>query len=77
MQVTPLEKLTLSLPEIANRLLAVGEVVINPFLVRVTVSESYGEPSLEITIFPDGRAIIRGTDDPALARTLYSRYMGT
>lgn len=76
-QVTPPEKLTLSLPAIANRLLAVGEVVLNPFLVRVIVSESYGEHSLEITIFPDGRAIIRGTDDPALARILYSRYMGT
>ena len=30
-----------------------------------------------ITIFPDGRAIIRGTDDPAVARSLYARYVGS
>ena len=32
---------------------------------------------LELTIFPDGRAIIRGTSDPSIARSLYSRYIGT
>jgi len=31
---------------------------------------------VELTIFPDGRAIIRGTSDPAVARSLYSRYIG-
>jgi len=76
-QVTPPEKLTLSLTDVANRLRASGEVIRNPFLVRVTVSESYGEHPIEMTVFPDGRAIIRGTEDPALARTLYSRYIGT
>ena len=76
-QVTPPEKLTLSLADVANRLQASGEVVANPFLVRVTVLESYGEHPIEMTVFPDGRAIIRGTEDPALARTLYSRYIGT
>jgi adenylyltransferase/sulfurtransferase len=29
-----------------------------------------------MTIFPDGRAIIKGTDDPGLARSLYARYIG-
>ena len=76
-QVTPPEKLTLSLVDVANRLQAAGDVVSNPFLVRLIVSESYGEHPVELTIFPDGRAIIRGTEDPALARTLYSRYIGT
>lgn len=76
-QVTPPEKLALSLPDMAGRLRASGEVTANPFLVRVTISESYGEYPIEMTIFPDGRAIIRGTEDPALARTLYSRYIGT
>jgi len=76
-QVTPPEKLELSLADVANRLRAAGDVVSNPFLVRVTVSESYGEHPIEMTIFPDGRAIIRGTEDPALARTLYARYIGT
>ncbi|MFG0245664.1 MAG: ThiF family adenylyltransferase [Phycisphaerales bacterium JB052] len=34
--------------------------------------EPYG-----LSVFHDGRAIIEGTDDPALARTIYSRYIGS
>lgn len=30
----------------------------------------------EMTMFPDGRAIIKGTTDPAQARSLYARYVG-
>ena len=29
-----------------------------------------------MTIFPDGRAIIKGTDDVGVARSLYARYVG-
>ena len=32
--------------------------------------------SYEMTVFPDGRAIIKGTDDPGVARSLYARYIG-
>jgi adenylyltransferase/sulfurtransferase len=31
----------------------------------------------EVTLFPDGRAIIKGTDDPGVARSLYAKYIGT
>lgn len=31
----------------------------------------------EMTLFPDGRAIIKGTTDTAIARSLYARYVGT
>jgi hypothetical protein len=31
----------------------------------------------EMTVFADGRAIIKGTDDLALARSMYARYVGT
>jgi adenylyltransferase/sulfurtransferase len=30
-----------------------------------------------MTIFSDGRAILKGTKDPAVARSLYARYIGT
>jgi adenylyltransferase/sulfurtransferase len=30
----------------------------------------------EMTLFPDGRAIIKGTTDTAVARSLYARYVG-
>lgn len=76
-QVAPSQKVTLVLADLARRLQASGEVTANPFLVRLKVSESLGELPIEMTIFPDGRAIIRGTEDPTLARTLYSRYIGT
>ncbi len=29
-----------------------------------------------LTVFPDGRALIQGTTDPALARSLYARFLG-
>jgi adenylyltransferase/sulfurtransferase len=60
----------LSLDELAPRLEAVGRVTRNQFLLRLVV-----EP-FELTLFPDGRAIIHGTDDPATARTVYAKYVG-
>jgi adenylyltransferase/sulfurtransferase len=29
-----------------------------------------------LTVFPDGRVIVKGTQDPAVARGLYARYIG-
>jgi molybdopterin-synthase adenylyltransferase len=31
----------------------------------------------ELTIFPDGRAIVKGTQDPAVARGIYAHYIGS
>jgi len=47
-----------------------GEVRHNEFLLRFRV------PPYEVTVFADGRAIIKGTRDPAVARSLYARYVG-
>jgi adenylyltransferase/sulfurtransferase len=30
----------------------------------------------ELTVFPDGRAIVKGTRDPAVARSVYAKYIG-
>jgi adenylyltransferase/sulfurtransferase len=43
----------------------------NEFLLRFQVDP------YEMTIFADGRAVIKGTKDPAVARSLYSRYIGS
>ena len=48
----------------------VAEVRENGFLLRFRV------PPYEMTIFADGRAIIKGTRDPSVARSLYARYIG-
>ena len=49
---------------------SVSEIRNNDFLLRFRV------PPYEMTVFADGRAIIKGTKDPAIARSLYARYLG-
>ncbi len=61
----------LDLNELGRRLSAsTPEVRNNDFLVRFRVAP------YEVTVFADGRAIIKGTKDPAVARSLYARYIG-
>jgi molybdopterin-synthase adenylyltransferase len=62
----------LDLGELGQRLLSasVAEVRNNDFLLRFRI------PPYEMTVFADGRAIIKGTKDPAVARSLYARYLG-
>ncbi len=72
-QVTPATRLDLILDDLAVRLSLSGTVTRNPFLVRVQLAEG----GYEITVFRDGRAIVKGTEDLAAARTLYARYVGT
>jgi molybdopterin-synthase adenylyltransferase len=50
---------------------AVSDVRHNEFLLRFRI------PPYEMTVFSDGRAILKGTKDPAIARTLYARYIGS
>jgi adenylyltransferase/sulfurtransferase len=58
------------LVELAARLDGLGHVRANEFALRFVV-EPY-----ELTVFADGRAIIKGTNDTGVARSLYSRYVG-
>jgi len=44
----------------------------NPFLLRADLPE--GE---RLVLFPDGRVLVQGTDNPARARSLYDRYIGS
>lgn len=60
----------LDLAELALRLSPLGDVRRNEFALRFLI------PDYEMTIFPDGRAIIKGTTDVGLARSLYARYVG-
>jgi adenylyltransferase/sulfurtransferase len=47
-----------------------GPVSYNRFLLRARVEDQ------ELTLFADGRAIIKGTSDPTRARVIYSKYVG-
>jgi adenylyltransferase/sulfurtransferase len=60
----------LELGELAARLAPLGAVRSNEFAVR------FEAPPYLLTIFPDGRAIIKGTTDVGIARSLYARYIG-
>jgi adenylyltransferase/sulfurtransferase len=58
------------LGELARRLGTIAPVRSNQFALRADL-EPY-----ELMVFPDGRAIVRGTTDVGLARSLYARYVG-
>ncbi len=60
----------LDLEQLADKLRSITDVKQNEYLLRFMSGEH------EITVFQDGRAIIKGTDDIAAARSLYARYIG-
>src|SRR6266478_715246 len=57
--------------ELSSRLQPHGNVRHSEFVLKF-----WREP-YEMTLFPDGRAIIKGTTDTAVARSLYARYVGS
>jgi len=59
-----------SLDALERQLAGVGRVTRNRFLLRLEVD------TFQITVFPDGRAIVAGTDDMTEARTVHARYIG-
>jgi adenylyltransferase/sulfurtransferase len=69
-QIAPPRQTKLDLPELAEKLRNISDVRQNEYLVRFFSGEN------EMTVFNDGRAIIRGTDDITVARSLYAKYIG-
>ena len=57
--------------EMDRRLQTHGTVRHNDFVLK------FWHDPYEMTLFPDGRAIIKGTTDAAVARSLYARYVGS
>ncbi len=60
----------LDLADLSRRLTGLGEVRLNEYVLRFVA------PPREMTVFSDGRAIIKGVDDIAAARSFYARYVG-
>lgn len=60
----------LDLPDLAQRLSRAGSVRWNEFALRFEM------PPYLLTVFADGRVIVKGTNDPGLARSLYAKYIG-
>ena len=69
-QVRPLVPSRPDFASLAERLRPLGEVLANEHLLRFRTGD------LELTLFSDGRAIVKGTNDPARARSLVARTFG-
>jgi molybdopterin/thiamine biosynthesis adenylyltransferase len=69
-QIVPRPGRAVDLDTLERRLAVLGPVRRNPFLLEVEVE------GRTLTLFPDGRAIVQGVDDPGTARILYARYIG-
>ena len=69
-QVSPSGSVQVDLAALSRKLELAGEVKANDYLLRFRTGE------YELTVFQDARSIIRGTDDIATARSLYSKYIG-
>ena len=70
-QISPSQPTSINFSSLAERLRRLGEVKFNEYLLRFKTG------SFELTVFRDARSIIRGTDEIAIARSLYAKYIGT
>jgi len=70
-QIRPKTEAKIDLDDLAARLAPLGAIEQNRFLLRANID------GYQLTVFSDGRAIIQGTYDEAVAKSLYARYIGT
>ncbi len=70
-QITPARAKQISLLDLASNLEKLGEVKASDFLLL------FKTEAFEISVFRDARAIIKGTNDGNVAKSLYARYIGT
>lgn len=68
-QVNPIKSEIISLKDLAKKLKPVGKVKETEYILFFTVGQ------YTLSIFPDGRTIIKGTNDEKVARSLYTRYV--
>lgn len=69
-QIVPQTKGEINFQAMHEKLSRLGEVSYNQFLLRFAYKD------INITLFPDGRAIIKGVTDDSQAKSVYSEYIG-
>lgn len=69
-QLTLANQASLDLDQLAVHLSKSGTVLRNPYLLR------FSKEAFAMTLFPDGRVIVSGTEDPSVAKTMLSQYVG-
>lgn len=73
-QISPSSPHRMDLPLLAGKLREAhptGEIHSNEYLLR------YTNPAFDLTVFSDGRAIIKGAKDASQAKSIYARYVGS
>jgi hypothetical protein len=65
----------LDFEELAARLAPHGKVRTNEYLVRAEIVDN-GKPYM-LSLFADGRAIVHGTGEASVARSIYAKYVGS
>ena len=71
---TPPPPPTSFIDAMARRLEPFGVVTRTPYLLRLELKD---ERAMQLTVFPDGRLIVAGTNDLERARSVYARYIGS
>jgi molybdopterin-synthase adenylyltransferase len=69
-QITPADRGRPDLEALERRLAGLGRVRRSPQLLNADIE------GLSLSVFSDGRCVVRGTDDPKRARVAYDRYVG-
>lgn len=69
----------MDLDALARRLAPHGRFTANEYLLRGVLERERGDSGepIELTVFPDGRTIVRGTDRVEVARSIHARYVGS
>lgn len=69
-QIIPAVKGDIDLDDLSSRLKKVGDVKLS------SVHLNFETDDVQITVFRDGRAIVKGTDSETQAKSIYSKYIG-
>ena len=64
----------LDFDDIADRLRTHGDVTANKFMLRADIHDNGNQ--YELTLFTDGRAIVKGTKESKVAKSVYAKYVG-
>ena len=70
-QISPAVDQKFDLDALAKKLSKVGHVQQTPFLLKFKVD------NYDLTIFPDGRILVHGTNEPVVAKNIYANYIGS
>jgi adenylyltransferase/sulfurtransferase len=68
------DRVNIDLSATAQRWERLGQVGRTPWFVRCKLADPAG---IDLTLFPDGRLIVRGTTEPMRAASIYARFVGS